>query len=109
MIVKKPSGNVYYLKDNKVTLLEGSTYLVENILVYAKDSCEYLIGNQITVSGTIYKFSKNTNPGGFNENLYYKIQNIDYKVYAKEIDLADDNYSKYHFILNKIKRELINS
>lgn len=139
MIVRKSWGMAYYLKDNKVTLPDKKTYLVEEIIVntYEQDyqhdfkskedktlqelhesqsdesksqiskPIEYLVGNIITVSGTIKKFSVNTNPGCFNEYLYYKTQNISYKVDADEIKVIDDSYSKLHFVLNNIKDELI--
>lgn len=75
----------------------------------SKQDKEYRIGNIINVSGTIKKFSSNTNPGGFNEELYYKSQNISYKVSADNIILVDGSYSKYHFALNTLKEELIRS
>lgn len=122
MVVKKSWGNTYYLKDNLVTITEEETnhvedinlntqdykeiYLVEEILINTQDDTEYFVGNKITVSGIIQKFSINTNPGGFNEHLYYKIQNIDYKVKAEEITIIDSNYSKFHYILDIIKDEL---
>jgi competence protein ComEC len=68
---------------------------------------DYHVGNHIIVSGTIRKFSTNTNPGGFNEHLYYKSQNISYKVNAESITLVDGSYSKFHSILNIIKEKLI--
>ena len=70
-------------------------------------SQKYLVGNIISVSGLIKKFSVNTNPGGFNEYLYYKSQNISYKVSADRIALIDGSYSKYHAIINSIKEELV--
>lgn len=109
MIVKRPKGYAYYLKDNLVTLSEDNTYPVEEIIVYADDREEYLVGNKITVRGKIYKFSENTNPGGFNEHLYYKIQNIDYKVYSENIILTDSDYSKFHYLINYIKNRFINT
>lgn len=115
MTVKRSKGYVYYLKDNHVKISvdtseafsEEITYPVGKIIVYTKDNKEYLVGNKITVSGTIYKFSHNSNPGGFNERLYYKIQNIDYKVYSEHILLTDSTYSRFHKILNNIKDRLI--
>lgn len=115
MIVKKSWGMAYYLKNNKITLPDKEIYLVEEIIVNEytqgfqkhQEGNEYLVGNLITVSGTIKKFSKNTNPGGFNEHFYYKSQNIAYKVNAEQITIVDGNYSKYHSILNNIKEKLI--
>lgn len=109
MVVKKPRGYAYYLKDNRVSLSDENAYSVEKIIVYSGDDKEYLVGNKITVSGTIYKFSANTNPGGFNELLYYKIQNIDYKVYSENISLTDSGNSKFHYILNNIKERFIDT
>lgn len=112
MINKNSWGRVFYLLDNRVTLPDGNTYLVEEIIVNLPNTetyQEYRIGNQLTVSGTISRFSKNTNPGGFNQKLYYKIQNIDYKVNAKEIQIKNPSYSKFRYILNNIKGELIKS
>lgn len=97
----------YLVEENLINPRDGTEpYLVEEILINTQDDTEYLVGNKITVSGTIQKFSINTNPGEFNEHLYYKIQNIDYKVKAEEITLTDSNYSKFHYILNLIKEEL---
>lgn len=110
MIVKRPKGYAYYLKDNRVNLSEDTdAYPVESIIVYSGDTKEYQVGNKISVSGTIYKFSENTNPGGFNERLYYKIQNIDYKVYSDSISIIDSRYSKFHNILNSIKERFIST
>lgn len=135
LIVKKPWGTTYYLKDNSISLLADiSTYLVEEIIVHTyekgyqenyksyeeydlianhisqpqvSNSREYHIGNIITVSGIIKKIKSNTNPGGFNEYLYYKSQNIAYKVNAEEIALVDGSYSKFHYVLNNLKEELV--
>jgi len=109
MTIRRPRGYAYYLKDNLVSLPDGNTYPVEKIIVYSKDEAKYLIGNKINVSGTICKFPENTNPGGFNEHLYYKIQNTDYKVYSENISLADSGYSKFRSMLSNIKERLINT
>lgn len=109
MIVNKSWGTSYYLKNNRISLTDDSTYLVEEILVnvYENQLKKYRIGNKITVSGTIKKFKPNSNPGNFNEYLYYKAQNISYKVAADEIILTDEGYSEFHYILNNIKDKLV--
>lgn len=123
MIVKKPWGTAYYLKDTNITLPDKSTYFVEKIIVnsyqheYQQNhnhienqiglSQEYRPGNIIAVSGIIKKFSTNANPGGFNEYLYYKAQNISYKVTAKKIHVEDSRYSKFRYVLGNIKEELL--
>lgn len=107
MIVEKPWGRALHLKENTVSLSEGKPYRCENVIVYCSDSKNYLIGNQITVYGEIQKFSEATNPGQFNEKMYYMIENIDYKIRADEIIILDHSYSKYHDVLNQIKHKLM--
>ncbi|MDD4112749.1 MAG: DNA internalization-related competence protein ComEC/Rec2 [Herbinix sp.] len=135
MIVKKSWGIAYYLRDNRISLPpDNRTFLVEEVIVNTytneyQDNYksieehelianhmfqpqiskfgEYQIGNIITVSGTINKFKANTNPGGFNEYLYYKSHNIAYKVIAEELTLVDGSYSTFHYVLNIIKEKLI--
>lgn len=119
MIVRKQWGRALYLKDNTVTLSGGDQYICENIIVFCYDNQSnlqdqdetlirnYLVGNQISVKGTIQKFSEATNPGQFNEKLYYQIENIDFKMIAEHIVLTDAVYSQFHVCLDKIKGKLL--
>lgn len=119
MIVKKPSGEAIYLENNHVTLPGEYSYRCEAIIVFCDDAMasdnffitsepvSYQVGNEITVQGTLQKFSKATNPGQFNEQLYYDIENIDFKLRAKSITVSDPSYSRFHSVLNQIKGKLI--
>lgn len=119
MIVEKQWGDVLYLKNNRVWLDEEVPYLCENIIVYRTTTESYnksmdpslstdlLIGNQITVYGTLQKFSTATNPGQFNEQLYYQIENIDFKLQADRTTVTDGGYSAYHKFLTSLKSKLI--
>jgi competence protein ComEC len=123
MIVKKSSGEAIYLENNKVTLPEERSYNCEAIIVYCNEATEttesiknsfdtteppaYQVGNEVTVQGTLQKFSKATNPGQFNEQLYYDIENIDFKLRAKSIAISDASYSRFHSVLNQFKGNLI--
>lgn len=89
-----------YIQEDQKSQSQESQYQVSQ-------SNKYLVGNMISVSGTIKKFTTNTNPGGFNEHLYYKSQNISYKVNAEDISIIDGTYSKFHYVLNNIKEELV--
>lgn len=117
MIAKKSWGRALYIK-NDVVSLSGASYVCENVIVYCYDSpkymgkdeslsVNYLVGNQITVRGTLQKFSKASNPGQFNEKLYYQIENIDYKMEAEHITVTDHGYSRFHAFLDGIKNRLL--
>jgi DNA internalization-related competence protein ComEC/Rec2 len=118
MIVQKKSSRAIYV--NHVTVnIAGDEYLCENIIVYCINSEKalkptdasllrsYLVGNQITVQGTLQKFTEATNPGQFNEKLYYQIENIDYKMLADKIIVTNDHYSGFHIALDRIKNKLL--
>jgi competence protein ComEC len=107
MIVEKKNSRALYVKDNVVTLPNKDPYVCENIIIYCKDNQTYLVGNHITVFGTLQKFSVATNPGQFNELMYYKIENIDFKVNAEQIIIKDASYSKFHAVLGRAKSKLI--
>ena len=106
MIVEKASGRAIYTKDNLITLSGGETYPVDHVIIYTSDPVTYLVGNKLQVSGRISKFSEPSNPGQFNERMYYKIQNIDYKMKAEQINIIDHNYSRLSTFLGKLKRKL---
>ena len=119
MIVIKQWGKALYVKNNTIILAEGEQYTSDQVIVYCYDknnqmapqdpsiTSKYLVGNQITVYGTLTKFSEAVNPGQFNEKSYYQIENIDFKLISDKIELTDAHYSKYHAFLDKIKNKLL--
>ena len=119
MIVKKQWGKALYVKNNTITLPGGDCYICENSIIYCYDSQNskeiqgksltqnFLVGNQITVRGTLKKFSEARNPGQFNEKLYYQIENIDFKMTAEHITITDAGYSKFHACLEGLKSKLL--
>jgi len=116
MTVKKKASTAIYIKNNTILTPDRREYRCENIIVYRYDNTEqeqnisyqqYLIGNQITVTGTLNKFSEAANQGQFNERLYYQIENIDFKMQADQITISDSGYSYYHAFLSKIKNQMI--
>lgn len=106
MVIDKPKSRAVYLKNNRVTLEGRGTYFSENIIVYTTDTEEYRIGNTLMVHGSLQKFSPATNPGQFDEKLYYQIENIDYKMIAKDINMVNADYSLFHQFLYDMKRKL---
>ncbi|HCR41093.1 MAG TPA: DNA internalization-related competence protein ComEC/Rec2 [Lachnospiraceae bacterium] len=106
-IVQKQWGRVVYTTNNTVYLPERKPYLCENIMISCSDKANYRIGNEITVYGDIVKFSEATNPGQFNEKLYYQVQNVNYKVKADQIYITNYDYSIFRDFLYQIKQKLI--
>lgn len=104
-IVKKDWGRVIYVKDNLVTLTGEKPFPVEHMIVNCTDEQNYLIGNKIAVIGKISKFLEPTNPGQFNEQWHYKIQDISYRMKADHILITNHRYSKYHLLLNLMKQK----
>jgi competence protein ComEC len=107
MIVPKQQGQALYVSDNLISLTEGDSYSCENVIVYTSEDVIYQVGNRITVQGTLHKFKKATNPGQFNEEQYYKIENIDFKLFAEDIIVTDPSASVYHSFLGRLKDRLI--
>ncbi len=118
-IIRKQWGSALYLKNNVVTLADNKEYLSENIIVFCYDNQnsykkqdasltrKYSIGNKIMVSGTLKKFTPASNPGQFNEKLYYQIEDIDYKMIADKIIVRDNSYSRYYAFVEQIKNRLL--
>ncbi len=106
-IIAKSSGSVLYLKNNRITVSGGDTYPVDHIILHASEAQSFRIGNKLHVSGRIYKFAEPSNPGQFNERMYYKIQNIDYKVIPEDIVILDAGYSRFHAVLDKVKQGIL--
>lgn len=118
MIVQKQSSKAIYLK-NATVLLEEKKYRCESIIIYCTNQKKgsyqpdvslqksYLVGNKITVYGSLQKFTTASNPGQFNEKLYYQIENVDYKMLAEHIKITDERYSRFHAALDVVKQKLL--
>ena len=117
-IIQTDTNTKIYLKDLVVKLQDDTNavdqvgtnekvFYCSKVLVYASVEASLKVGNKISVYGQINKFQRSTNLGQFDEYQFYKIQNIDYKVYAKSVQVTNDSYSKLHAILNQIKEKLV--
>lgn len=61
------------------------------------------IGNTILLEGNLSSFSLPGNPGQFNEYLYYKQQNIDFRMFAKKCQMISSDYNKYKHFLSCVR------
>lgn len=85
------------------------SYKSGKLIVYANKIENIKIGNKVNIDGQIIKFKKPTNLGQFNEYLYYQNQDIDYKIYSKNLTITNSSYSTYYQSLYEIKNRLLSS
>lgn len=91
----KPEASITSIRGSISSLQRRETgfrLTVGNILVYLSDDCisegmSLYPGNRVQVAGTLGTFSSPRNLGQFDEFSYYKSKNIDYVMWAKEIEL----------------------
>lgn len=77
------------------------------LILYASDITELQIGNRVKVYGKLSLFLEPTNLGQFNERLYYKIQNIDYKLMVEELTVVDQKPNWFRQGLHLLRQKLI--
>ncbi|MCI8364521.1 MAG: DNA internalization-related competence protein ComEC/Rec2 [Eubacterium sp.] len=89
------SGKVLVLSDVKVKNKDaGGEILTDQCIVY--DFSDKLlfsnskIGNTIRIKGTYSTFQTVSNPGGFDEDLYYKSQGISAKIFADSLEMVNN-------------------
>lgn len=76
------------------------------ILCYVKEGEEPKYGSYVLISGEATCFNKQRNPGGFDQEMYYRIQNIDFAMKNAEILAESNSYSRYHEGLYQLRRRL---
>ncbi len=76
------------------------------ILCYVKEGEEPKLGSYVCVSGECCYFSKPRNPGGFDQEMYYRIQNIGFSMKNTRILAESESYSKYYEGLYQLRRKL---
>lgn len=107
METDRPQGKVLYLTGCMVSFKNNRQCQAGNIILYTSDSRTFLPGNRIEAAGTVIKLSKPSNPGQFNEYIYYKSENIDYKAYADSIIITDTQASEFRVLLQKVRDSLL--
>lgn len=90
---------------NSITSGDLSTNKKLRIVCYVDKDIH--IGDYVTASGYLSKPKKPTNPGQFNEYLYYKINLLEYKMYGS-IESIDNNNVDYRTVLSNVRSQLSN-
>lgn len=76
------------------------------ILCYVEEGKEPRLGSYVLVSGNVTCFSQSRNPGGFNQEMYYRIQNIGFSMKKVEILAESNAYSQYREGLYQLRRRM---
>lgn len=104
-ITPTSNSNAVYIKDVLIKKIEDTvvSYPCQNILVYTKDIDGICVQDQLQISGSLQFFTKGTNPGQFNEYVYYRSISVSYKVIADKIDILRKNTNMYVDALQNFK------
>lgn len=110
-ITPKEKTTAIYLKNVTIHSLkrqEVNATDIDKVLLYYNyaDSGNLKIGNKVYLTGSLQKFQENTNPGQFNEYLYYKSNKIDYKFFGESLQIIDHNYDFFGENLRKIREKM---
>lgn len=110
-VTEKEKTHIIYLENPKIQSINQenispSSYGVKKLLIYYSRVDNLHIGNTVQVYGTIQKFSNGTNPGQFNEFLYYKSNSLDYKVYADTVIQLDTKKDFIKETLRKFRKKI---
>ena len=107
-IIPKEKTTAIYLKDVTILTLDNkqiNSTDINKILLYYTDTNNLKIGNKICLTGTLQKFQEGTNPGQFNEYLYYKSNNIDYKIFGESLQIIHKKYDFFGENLRKMREK----
>lgn len=94
------------IKESVLSIEGGGTYQDLKLLVYIDDNEKYRAGNKVEVSGSVIKFTKASNPGQFNEYLFYRTKKYHYKFYAESVTILNSKINSYHQTLFTIRKHL---
>lgn len=112
----QPQGEGVSIFLSKAEVLEemgekGNGTDCEDIVVYVKDMemCRELkLGNRIKVEGTLRLLEEPTNPGEFNQKLYYRSEKIYYRMTGDGVRIEDSSFDRLGQGLYELKERLGN-
>jgi competence protein ComEC len=104
-IISQEDKTQLIISTNKI-IIEDKTYTDKvKIKVYGTDIDNVDIGSYISIRGKLSKPSRPTNQGQFDEEKYYRIRGIKYKLFLKEYKIIDneklDILCKLKYYMNK--------
>ncbi len=92
------------VQENNFSLTEETRSL--GLLCYVEKGREPRLGSDIVIRGEISSFHVPRNPGGFDQKMYYRIQNIGFSLKDAQIVAESEAYSRYHEGLYQLRRHM---
>lgn len=90
--VQREENTQIYLKNCQIQ--NGDTrFETGHLLAYLEGTADYSVGNDLSLSGTLYPAEEPSNPGQFNSKLYYQGKKIAYTLYANRAWVLDNHAS----------------
>lgn len=81
-------------------------FQTDRILVYFTDPALFQVGEDLSLSGTVYPLEEPGNPGQFNSRLYYEGKRISYRVFAETAEVQKSRPAPVRNAAAGIRRRL---
>ncbi len=105
-ISRAPNGYKIYLGDATV-FYEDNTYHIKRKLITKTEGNMLMLGQKVSVTGSLVPLNKGDNPGEFNEYNYYRSRNVDCRLEIDDIDITDSKCWIYRDYLRRLRDRLI--
>lgn len=101
---KTASGNQKLFMNLQVPFQEGKNKTVVLYAIWTGEN-SFQIGDEILITGEVLPLDGKTVPGGYDERLYLKTKNVDYKMYPEMIHKTGETNS-FSVKLQKVKERV---
>lgn len=101
------TSNALILKDVKIQLeTSKDIYECKKVIVYVPIETIVQYGNILSVQGYVYPLTRASNPGQFDQFIFYKAKDIAVRVYANEVKVLDKKTDSIKQTLFHLKEKL---
>ena len=105
-ITGKYNGKYSFLAETETMTYEDKMSESNVVIkVTVSDDKKFSVGDKLNLSGKLYFLEDLRNPGGFDEKAYYRIRNVEYKMYPENaVKIGEEN--NLFVALNKINSQV---
>ena len=97
----KDDSQVLYLKNNSFKY-QGTFLKESRIIVYDNNKINVQIGDEISVTGEVFFYAPASNPGNFDQKLYYQKQDIHAGIWGRKIEISGAKSSCVSYLLERL-------